>query len=83
MQSLLALQAQCQLMNINTEANVHSDDWLMIVFVIEFGIARPWWQSTRSVCAALRKEYERDSSLIVVLIAMFMGAFFALERSAL
>ena len=47
---------------MNAEANAHSADWLMRAFVNELGSQSPapCTQSTRSVRAAVPKDYERD-----------------------
>ena len=48
--------------SVNTEANVHSADWLMSACVNELGslVPTPCTQSTRSAHAAVPKDYERD-----------------------
>ena len=50
--------------SVNAEANAHSADWLMSVFVSELGSQgpAPYTQSTRSMRAAVPKDCESDFS---------------------
>ena len=59
LQSPSALHVQASMMSLNAEANVHSADWLMSIFVSELGSQdpAPCTQSKRSVRATVLKDY--------------------------